>query len=86
MLSCWRALEGSRIVDMQHDIAGLVAGMQLEPQTDPAVRLICSGVIGCRDGIDKRKEARARATTFVQFVDELGPFVIQHGLEASFET
>ena len=32
-------------VDMQHYVVWSATGLQLEPQADPAVRLVCSGVI-----------------------------------------
>jgi hypothetical protein len=69
-------------VDMEKHVVRLAARLQLEPQADPTVRLICSGVVAGGYGINKRKEASVRSTTSLQLVDELGPFALQHGLEA----
>src|ERR1700747_294856 len=44
-------------VDVQHYVVWSATGLQLEPQANPAVRLIRSGVIPGRDRINKRKEA-----------------------------
>src|ERR1700739_393544 len=44
-------------VDMENYLVRLTARLQLEPQADPTVRLICSGVVASGDGINKGKEA-----------------------------
>src|ERR1700727_673506 len=72
-------------VDMENNVVRWAARLQLEPQADPTVRLICSGVVAGGDGVNKGKEASVRSTTFVQLVHELGPFAIQYGLEAFSE-
>src|SRR5580692_11555220 len=69
-------------VDMENYVVRLAARLQLEPQADPTVRLICPGVVAGGDGINEREEASVRSATFAQLVDELDPFAIQHGLEA----
>ena len=71
-------------VDMQDDVVRLATGLQLESQADPAVSLVCSGVVAGGDGINKGKEAGLRPTALVQLVDDLGPLVVYHGLEAFF--
>ena len=53
---------------MQDYVVGLAAGLQLEPQADPPVRLVCSGVIEGRDGINKGKEASVRSTTWFNWL------------------
>src|SRR5579864_8608185 len=50
-------------VDMENYVVRLAAGLQLEPQADPTVRLICPGVVAGGDGINKGKEASVRSTT-----------------------
>src|ERR1700677_1375863 len=71
-------------VDMQHDVARGATGAQLESQADPAVRLVCSGIVAGGDGINIGKEASLRPSALVQLVDELGPFAVHHGFEAFF--
>src|SRR5580658_303625 len=71
-------------VDVENDLVRLAAGLQLEAQTYPTVRLICSSVVAGGDGIHEGKEAGGRPTAFFQLVEELGPFAIEHGFETFF--
>src|ERR1700677_1501154 len=52
-------------VDMENDLGWFAAGFELEPQTDPTVRLIRSGIVAGGDGINKGEKASIRSTTFV---------------------
>jgi hypothetical protein len=46
------------------------------------VSLVGSGVVTRRDGVDKAEKASLRSTSFVQLIEQLSPFVVQHGIEA----
>ena len=52
--------------------------MRLEPKSNPAVRIVCSGVISRRHGIDKREEARLWPSLLVQLPEQLSPLSLQH--------
>ena len=53
----------------------------LEPKSNPAMRIVCSGVISRRDCIDKRKEARVSSAGLVQLPKQLSPLGCQHGFQ-----
>jgi len=43
-------------VDVQQDVAGRTAGLQLEPETDPAMCVVGSGEVTGGEGIDKTEK------------------------------
>jgi hypothetical protein len=51
-------------IDVQQDIVGRTTGLQLEPETDPAVCVVGSGEVTCGDGINKVEESSLRPTGF----------------------
>ena len=51
-------------VDVQQDVVGRAAGLQLKTETDPAVRVVGPGEVARGDGINKGEEARVRAAGF----------------------
>src|ERR1700722_4432637 len=52
-------------IDVQQDVVRRATGLQLKAETDPAMRVVRSGKVARGDGINKREEARFRATVFV---------------------
>ncbi len=69
-------------INVQQELVGRAAGLQLKPETDPSVGVIGSGVVTRGDGINKRKEARMRAARVIQLGAQLRPLIVQHGFEA----
>jgi hypothetical protein len=69
-------------VDVQHHVAWLTSRLELKAQTHPPVRLICSGIVACGDGIDKREKASLRPSSFLQLFEELIPLAIQHSFKS----
>src|SRR5579859_8050081 len=71
-------------VDVQQNVVRLSTGLELKSQAHPTVGLICSGIVACGDGIDKREKARLRPASFLQLFEELSPLAIEHGFQALF--
>src|SRR5215472_733875 len=65
-------------VDVQHDVVWLAFRLELKAQTHPTVRLICSRIAACGDGIDNGEKAGLRPSSFPQLLEELIPLAIQH--------
>src|SRR6185369_807312 len=77
-------LQGARgisHVDVEHDLVGLAAGLLLEPDAHPAVRLVGAAVVAGRDGVGKSKKAAAGAPALAKLTLELRPLALEHRLE-----
>src|SRR5215469_6035865 len=67
---------------MQQNVVGLAPRFPLKAQTDPTVSFVCSGVVTCGNGVNKTEKAGLRSASFVQLVEQLSPFAVQHAIEA----
>src|SRR5215469_8689764 len=75
-------IRGILQVDMQQNVVVLASRLTLKAQTDPTVSFVRSGVVTCGNGVHKTEKAGLRSASFVQLVEQLSPFAIQHGIEA----
>jgi hypothetical protein len=51
-------------IDVQKDVVGRAASLQLKAKTDPTMRIVGSGEVTGGDGINKAKEPSLRSTGF----------------------
>src|SRR3984893_8781078 len=58
-------------IDVQQDVVGRTTGLQLEPETDPAMGVVGSGEVTRGDGINKAEEPSLRPPGFAQLREKL---------------
>ncbi len=68
-------------INVQQHVVRRTAGLHLEAETDPAVRVVRAGIVARRDGIDKREEARMCAACVAELREKLSPLFVEHGLK-----
>src|SRR5262245_48421134 len=74
-------IRGIPHVDVQQNIVGWTAGLQLKAQTNPAMGIVGSRIVARRNGINEGKEASLRPAGFLQLGKQLGPLVLEHGFK-----
>src|SRR5580700_2768733 len=69
-------------VDVENYVVRRSAGLLHEPQSEPPMAVVSSRKIPRRNRVHKREKSCRRSTSRMQLVQQLPPFVVQHGLQA----